>query len=203
MQRYTEPTSQLSTGLSSLLQSFDDYARVQSHAQGKRFVEIVTPEGELKTSLVRFDYDPFDPVAELAGEIALLRTLTHDVHHRHNAVAVINGVANGLLGPRGYRFTQLLVEEGDLTAERLDAIRHAVWYDAEHPHLSPTLPVIQQGAADLLPALESYAQRHHIPTESATAGLTLPPRLLRWLCPMVRRIGLRRWCLADAEAQPA
>jgi hypothetical protein len=203
MRRYTEPTSQLSTGLRSLLQSFDDYARRQSHAQGRRFIEVRTPEGELRTSLVQYDQDPFDPATELAREIDLLRTLIQEVRHRHTAVPIINGIANGLLGARGYGFTQRLVEEGDLSAEGLDAIRHAIRYDTEHPQHSPELATIRQGAVALLPALEHYARRHGIPTEVETPRPAIPPSLLRWICPVARRIGLRRWCLTSTEAQPA
>jgi hypothetical protein len=193
----------MSAGFNSLLQAFDEHARQMSHAQGKRFIEIRGPDGELHTCLIQLDCDPFDPATELANEIDLLRTLLQRVHHRHNAAPIINGIAHGLLGQRGYHFTQRLVEEGDLAAATLDEIRHAIWYDTAHPSRSPELTTIRQAAAKLLPALERHARRHGISCRPAPAHPDLVGRLRRVLCPLARRVGLRRWCLAAPEGQPA
>lgn len=198
MSRYQKPTTQLGSGLGSILSAFDAQARNQLKAGERQFIEVADLDGRMHTCLIQRDLSPFDPDSELANEVELLVALIERARHRHNALPLINGIAHGMLGQRGHGFVTRLVEDGLLTTAELDDIRHAIDYDPEHPHNSPSMDIIRQAAMRLLPALRGYANRHGIELQQRRPSGQVRRGLQRYLCSLVRRLGLERFCLAGA-----
>jgi hypothetical protein len=194
MQRYKEPTSQIGVGFSSIFLAMEGHARDMNDAQHRRFIEIRDGYGKLRTCLIEIDPEPFDVQMELPNEIALIESLLNTTRHRHNAISLINGIGNGLLGQRGHAFMNELVAGGYLSAARLDAIRHVLWYDMEHPQSSPSMDEIRHGAAALLPVLLTYAKRQRIDLSRRTCLVKLQQRIMARFCPLIRRAGLKGLC---------
>ncbi len=206
MRNYSEPTGQIGAGFSSVFKALDGHARAQQSARGRHFIEVSGVDGQLHTCLVEQAPEPFRPEQELAAAAELLRALRDQASSRHNAVSLINGVVNGLLGQRGYAFTQCLVAEDRLTAEALDRIRHGLRYDPDHPAASPTLATVQAAAHELLQALEAYAAAHGLDLSAGSQGLGWFERrskggarrpFLAWLCPFARFAGFGRLCATE------